>query len=226
MSSRRSRSGGSTIGTRSGGRRGRRGSARRRPRACRSRLVAAMTRTSTRRLRVPPTRSNSRSCSTRSSLACAASGSSPISSRNRCRRRPARSARGAAAAAPVKAPFSWPKSSLSTSSRGSAAQFTRRTAARGARLPRGSRAPRAPCRCRSRPGSAPCCRSRRPARSAPARARSFADSPTIASRPVRLSSTSTLIVAFDRRCASISRRNAMWAPTRASSSSVSNGLVT
>ena len=37
--------------------------------------------------RVPPTRSNSRSCSARSSLACRPSGSSPISSRNASRRR-------------------------------------------------------------------------------------------------------------------------------------------
>ena len=36
----------------------------------RSRLVAATIRTSTLRVRVPPTRSNSPSCSTRSSLAC------------------------------------------------------------------------------------------------------------------------------------------------------------
>ena len=82
MSSRRSRSGGSCDRhARAGGRRGPRGSGRRRPRASRSRLVAATTRTSTLIGASPPTRSNSRSCSTRSSLTCIAGGMSPTSSR-------------------------------------------------------------------------------------------------------------------------------------------------
>ena len=48
----------------------------------RSLLVAAISRTSARIVCVPPSRSNSRSCSTRSSLTCVARLSSPISSRN------------------------------------------------------------------------------------------------------------------------------------------------
>ena len=47
----------------------------------RSRLVAAMTRTFTRTVRLLPTGSNSCSCSTRSSLTCASIGSSPTSPR-------------------------------------------------------------------------------------------------------------------------------------------------
>jgi hypothetical protein len=45
-------------------------------------LVAATMRTSTRSVRLPPTRSNSPSCSTRSSFACIAGDISPTSSRN------------------------------------------------------------------------------------------------------------------------------------------------
>ena len=64
------------------------------------------------------------SCSTRSSLACAASDMSPTSSRNSvppsaCSNFPARSAK-----APVNDPFMCPNSSLSISSDGIAAQFT------------------------------------------------------------------------------------------------------
>ena len=67
---------------------------------------------------------NSPCCSTRSSRVCASSGMSPISSRNSvppsaCSNLPARRA-----SAPVKAPFSWPNSSLSISSRGIAAMLT------------------------------------------------------------------------------------------------------
>ena len=58
--------------------------------------MAAMMRTSTLRVRSAPTRSNSHSCSTRSSLACSSSGISPTSSRKSVPRsasskRPARS---------------------------------------------------------------------------------------------------------------------------------------
>ncbi len=51
-----------------------------------------------------------------------------------CRRRPARSAPAASQTAPVKAPFSWPNSSLSTSVGGSAAQLTRTSARARRRL--------------------------------------------------------------------------------------------
>ena len=64
------------------GRRGRRESGRAPPRAPRSRLVAAITRTSTRCTRSLPTRWISPCCSARSSLGWISSGSSPISSRN------------------------------------------------------------------------------------------------------------------------------------------------
>ena len=70
------------------------------------RLVAATRRTSVLSVAVPPTRSNSLSWITRSSLACSSSGSSPISSRksvlpSAISKRPLRRAM-----APVKAPFS------------------------------------------------------------------------------------------------------------------------
>ena len=84
-----------------------------------------MTRTSARRVRDDPTRSNSPSCSTRRSLPCISSGRSPISSRksvppSASSKRPWRRL-----TAPVNAPFSCPKSSLSIRLGGSAAQFTR-----------------------------------------------------------------------------------------------------
>jgi len=73
---------------------------------------------------VPPTRSISFSCNTLKSLTCAAGGSSPISSRKivpLC----ARSNRPRFfESAPVKAPFSWPNSSLSISVSGIAPQLT------------------------------------------------------------------------------------------------------
>ena len=67
--------------TRSAGSRGRSGSCPSRTAASRSRLVAAITRTSTRLVRDDPTRSNSPSCSTRSSRLWRSSGRSPTSSR-------------------------------------------------------------------------------------------------------------------------------------------------
>ena len=106
-----------------------------RPSARRSRLVAAMTRTSTWIVSLPPTRSNSRSCRKRSSLTWTAGEISPISSRNSvppsaCWKRPSRRP-----TAPVKAPRSWPNSSLSSSDSASAAQcsLTNGPLARGLR---------------------------------------------------------------------------------------------
>ena len=73
----------------------------------------------------PPTRSISRSWRTRRSFACASSGSSPISSRKSVPpSRELEAADAPSACAPVNAPFSWPKSSLSMSVGASAAQFT------------------------------------------------------------------------------------------------------
>ena len=119
MSSPRSRSGGhARAGTRSAGRRGPRGTAPRRTAPRRSRFVAATTRTSTLRVRVPPTGSNSPSCSTRRSLPCSSSGSSPISSRKSVPPSAASKRPVAPRVAPVKAPRSWPKSSLSISAGG------------------------------------------------------------------------------------------------------------
>src|SRR5438132_273530 len=90
---------------------------------CRSRFVAATTRTSALSIRVPPRRWNSRSWRTRRNFACTAGLISPTSSRNSvppaaCSSRPAR-----AATAPVKAPFSYPNSSDSSSASGRAAQL-------------------------------------------------------------------------------------------------------
>ena len=87
--------------------------------------MAAITRTSTVFVRDDPTRSNSPSCSTRRNFTWMSGARSPISSRkivppSASSKRPCRSA-----TAPVKAPFSWPNSSLSTSVGGSAAQLTR-----------------------------------------------------------------------------------------------------
>src|SRR5439155_1062345 len=100
-------------------------------------LVAAITRTSTWIGCVPPTRKKLRSSSTRSSLTCVAAGISPTSSRKivpsfASSKRPRRRS-----AAPVKAPFSWPNSSLSSSVSGIAAQFTAMNAL--PRPPRGER---------------------------------------------------------------------------------------
>ena len=108
----------------SAGNRDLRGTRRARSIASRSRLVAAMMRTSTVTRLLLPSRLNSPSCSTCSSLACSAGFISPISSSmsvppSACSNLPTRSV-----AAPVNAPFSWPNSSLSSRSSGSAAQFT------------------------------------------------------------------------------------------------------
>ena len=87
-------------------------------------MTAETTRARKRTGRVPPTRKNSRLSRARRSLAWRAKAISPISSRNTVPV-PATSNRpGLRSIAPVKAPFSWPKSSLSTRFSGMAAQFT------------------------------------------------------------------------------------------------------
>ncbi len=82
ISSRRVRSGGMAIGTRSAGNRGPRGSGPASPSSIRFWLVAEITRISTFTGLRPPTGSTSPSCRARSSFTCASSGSSPTSSRN------------------------------------------------------------------------------------------------------------------------------------------------
>src|ERR1700741_2406214 len=71
----------------------------------------------------PPTRSTSPSSRTRRSLACMATGMSPISSRKSVPPSACSNLPTWRPAAPVKAPFSWPKSSDSISSAGTAAQL-------------------------------------------------------------------------------------------------------
>ncbi len=68
------------------------------------RFVAAMTRTSTLRLSISPTRRTSPSCNTRSSFACAARGSSPTSSSSNVPRCAYTKSPGRSARAPVNAP--------------------------------------------------------------------------------------------------------------------------
>ncbi|MDT4855277.1 hypothetical protein FQZ97_896220 [compost metagenome] len=96
-------------------------------------MVAATTRISTAMLWFEPRRSRRCSCSTRNSFTCWASGMLSISSRNRvppwaCSILPMR-----LPWAPVKAPLSWPNSSLSKRFSGMAAQFsaTKGLSARG-----------------------------------------------------------------------------------------------
>ena len=85
--------------------------------------MAATTRTSTRRVRGLPRRSNSCSCSTRRSLGCSSSGMSPTSSRNSVPWSASSKRPIFCAMAPVKAPRSWPKSSVSSKPVGIAAQL-------------------------------------------------------------------------------------------------------
>ena len=92
--------------------------------AARSRFVAAIHRTSTSMVRVPPTRSKVRSWMTRNSFAWSSVLSSPISSKNRDPPSASSSRPRRAATAPVNAPFSWPKTSLSMSVSEIAAQLT------------------------------------------------------------------------------------------------------
>ena len=89
-----------------------------------STFEAATIRTSTRTGRSPPTRTSSRSSRTRRRPTWALAGRSATSSRKRVppsasSRRPRRRSR-----APVNAPFSWPKNSLSTRVAGMAPQLT------------------------------------------------------------------------------------------------------
>ena len=86
---------------------------------------AATTRTSTACSASPPTGRTSRSSSTRSSRACTGGGHArPARPGRACRRWPATKAPGARRVAPVKAPRTWPNSSLSSSPSGSAPQST------------------------------------------------------------------------------------------------------
>ena len=92
--------------------------------AARSAFVAETTRTSTRRVREEPTRSNSPVSSTRSSFGCRPTGTFAISSRksvppSASSKRPARST-----FASVKAPLTWPNSSLSKTPSESPPAFT------------------------------------------------------------------------------------------------------
>ena len=77
-----------------------------------------------------PTRVNSRSCSTRSSLGCNSSGRSPISSRNSVPAPAISNLPARRSAAPVNAPRSWPNSSLSSRPCGMAEQLTATNGAR------------------------------------------------------------------------------------------------
>ena len=86
--------------------------------------MARITRVSTLNVLVPPTGSNSNSCSTRSSFTCMPGLAVPISSRkivppSACMNLPILSP-----VAPVNAPATWPNSSLSSSVSGSAPQAT------------------------------------------------------------------------------------------------------
>src|SRR6266498_1093663 len=90
----------------------------------RSRFVAAMRRTSTRMVLMPPTRSNSDSWIARRSFTCISTGTSPISSRKSVPPSASSKRPGFEPTAPVNAPRSYPNSSLSTRSFGMAAQFT------------------------------------------------------------------------------------------------------
>ena len=72
---------------------------------------------------LPPTRRMRRSWSARSSFTCTGSGSSPTSSRKSVPDPATSKSPGFASTAPVKLPFSWPKSSLSMSPSGMAPQL-------------------------------------------------------------------------------------------------------
>ena len=90
-----------------------------------SRLVAAMKRTLTLNSSVPPTRVNVPSSRNRSNFACSGFPMSAISSRKIVPPFASSTRPGFCRSAPVKAPFSWPKSSLSSSVSGIAAQLMR-----------------------------------------------------------------------------------------------------
>ena len=85
-----------------------------------------MMRTSTGIASVAPTGIASRSCSTRSSLTCSDGGISPTSSRKKLPPRAAANRPCLSRTAPVKLPFTWPNSSLSSRFSGSAPQLIER----------------------------------------------------------------------------------------------------
>ncbi len=85
--------------------------------------MAAITRTSTGMPSRPPTRSMLRSCKKRRSFTCRGGVSSPISSRKSVPPLAYSILPFLRASAPVKAPFSWPKSSLSSRFSGMAPQL-------------------------------------------------------------------------------------------------------
>ena len=87
-----------------------------------TRLVAAMMRTFTWRVRVEPTGMNSRSWRTRSSLVWMIGVSSPISSRKAVPRSACWNSPALSAMAPVNEPLTWPNSSLSRRLSGMALQ--------------------------------------------------------------------------------------------------------
>ena len=89
-----------------------------------SRLVAEIRRKSTLTGFLAPTGSISPSCSARSSLTCASSGSSPISSRNSVPPSASWNLPMRLSTAPVNEPFSWPNRMLSTRFSGMAPQLT------------------------------------------------------------------------------------------------------
>ena len=109
---------------RAAGRRGPRGSGPPRPRPRGRGWSPRRTRTSTLIVSSPPTRSNSRSCSTRSSLTCIAG--RHVADLVEEERAPSASSKRPSLRliAPVNAPFSWPNSSLSSSVSVSAPQLT------------------------------------------------------------------------------------------------------
>ena len=86
--------------------------------------MARMTRVSTWNVLVPPTCSNSRSCSTRSNLTCMAGLAVLISSRKIVPSSASLNLPSFSPTAPVNAPATWPNSSLSSSVSGSAPQAT------------------------------------------------------------------------------------------------------
>ena len=97
-----------------------------RPPALRSRLVAAITRTSTVRVCVSPTRSKLLSCSTRSSFPCSVERHlGDLVEEQRAAVGQLEAADAVARRAGEARPRSWPKNSLSNSSRGMVAQLTR-----------------------------------------------------------------------------------------------------
>jgi hypothetical protein len=118
--------------------------------------------------REPPTRVRVRFSSTRSMRACAAGAElADLVHEQRARVRPDEHS-VVLATAPVKAPFSWPNSSLSSSDSAIAAQLIATNGRPPAATARGSAPPPAPCRSRSRRAAAPSTPSPRPARGTPA----------------------------------------------------------